>query len=62
LERCKISYKTAVAALVAGAPQTSVSATEQAQIVFLPAQADGILSKMIYNNLIKQVLQVLRSY
>jgi hypothetical protein len=51
LERCKISYKTAVAALVAGAPQTSVSATEQAQIAALPAsQADGILSKMIYNN------------
>jgi hypothetical protein len=43
--------KTAVAALVAGAPQTSVSATEQAQIAALPAsQADGILSKMIYNN------------
>jgi hypothetical protein len=51
LERCKSSYKTAVAALVAGAPQTSVSATEQAQIAALPAsQADGILSKMIYNN------------
>jgi hypothetical protein len=43
--------KTAVAALTAGAPQTSVSATEQAQIAALPAsQTNGILAKFVYND------------
>jgi hypothetical protein len=60
-ERVKASCKTAVAALVAGAPQTSVSATEQAQIAALPAsQTDGVLAKLIITILIKQQ-QELRS-
>jgi hypothetical protein len=51
LERVKASCKTAIAALTAGAPQTSVSATEQAQVAALTAsQTDGVLAKLIYND------------
>jgi hypothetical protein len=47
----KAATKTAVAALTAGAAQTSVSATEQAQVAALTAsQVDGVLVKLIYNN------------
>lgn len=45
------AQKTAVAGLTAGAPQTSVSATEQAIVAGLTAsQTNGIVAKMIYND------------
>lgn len=45
------AQKTAVAALTAGAPQTSVSAAEQTLVAGLTAsQTNGIVAKMIYND------------
>ena len=47
----KATTKTAVAALIAGAPNASVGAAEQAQMAALTAsQVDGVLSRMIYND------------
>jgi hypothetical protein len=60
LERCKSSYKTAVAAFFsASASNISECDRTSTNCSFASFKADGILSKMIYNNLIKQVLQVL---
>lgn len=45
------AQKTVIAGLTAGAPQTSVSAAEQAIVAALPAsQVSGVLATMIYNN------------
>lgn len=47
----RATTKTAVAALTAGVPNTSVGAAEQAQVAALTAsQTDGIVAKLIYND------------